>query len=96
MTSIAPSRTTPGFNQYAIDLFGEQPVTYVNMGVCHYYAENPVEAMHCFERSLALNPSFGLAKAWAARLVAELERKRSGAPPPPSDDDRQPQYEPPG
>jgi len=80
------------FNQYSLDLHGEQPVTYVNMGVCHYYAENPAEAMRCFERSLALNPGFGLAKAWSARLAAELERKRSGAP---ATGERQPQHEPP-
>ena len=80
------------FNQCSLDLFGEQPVTYLNMGVCHYYAENPAEAMRCFERSLALNPSFGLAKAWAARLAAELERKRSGAP---MSGEGQPQHEPP-
>ncbi len=80
------------FNQHALDMFGEQPVTYLNMGVCHYYAENPTEAMRCFRRSLELNPGFGLAKAWSARVMAEIERGRSG--PAAAAVEPQPQYDP--
>jgi len=71
-------------NQHAIEMFGERAVNYANMGICHYYAENPAEALRCFKRSLELDPSFGLAKAWSARLSAELERRPASAAPSPS------------
>ena len=54
--------------------FGEHPVTYCNMGICYYQAEDTANALVCFEKSLALNPDYGLPKAWLARIVAEQHR----------------------
>jgi Tfp pilus assembly protein PilF len=57
-----------------MDMFGEHPVTYCNMGICYYQAEDTANALVCFEKSLALNPDYGLPKAWLARIVAEQHR----------------------
>jgi len=67
------------FNQHSIDLFGENAGTYANMGICHYYAENPEAAVRCFQRALELSPEFAAAKAWRTRVLAELERSAVGA-----------------
>ena len=37
-------------------------------------AEDTANALVCFEKSLALNPDYGLPKAWLARIVAEQHR----------------------
>ncbi|MGN6110939.1 MAG: tetratricopeptide repeat protein [Kofleriaceae bacterium] len=66
------------FNQIALEWSGEQPATYLNMGVCYYYSENPQEALKCFHRALGLNPEFGIAKSWVSRVLAELERGGTG------------------
>lgn len=66
------------FNQIAIDWFGEVPAAYLNMGISYYYAENPAEALRCFERAKQLNPDFGLAHEWIARIQSERAR---AAPP---------------
>jgi tetratricopeptide (TPR) repeat protein len=70
------------FNQLSIDWFGEQPSTYLNMGICHYYSEQPDQALTCFARARELNPEFGLAREWTARILAERARSAAGAPPP--------------
>jgi len=62
------------FNLHSLSLFGSHPVTYGNMGICHYHAEQPEEALRCFDRSLELSPNYGLPKAWRARVLAELGR----------------------
>jgi tetratricopeptide (TPR) repeat protein len=62
------------FNQIAIDWFGEIPAAYLNMGICYYYAENPAQALHCFERATELNPDFGLSREWTARIQSERAR----------------------
>ncbi len=63
------------FNQHSIELFGEHPVTLGNMGICYYHAEEPEEALRCFDLSLHLNPNYGLPKAWKARLSGEKDRQ---------------------
>ncbi len=68
------------FNQLSIDWFGETPASYLNMGICHYYAEHPEEALRCFTRSTELNPEFGLAREWSARVLAERARGAVGGP----------------
>lgn len=65
------------FNQISIDWFGEQPATYLNMGICYYYAENPDEALRCFERAKALNPEFRIPREWIARIRSERSRAAS-------------------
>ena len=67
-------REAIAFNRYSIERFGHHPVTYGNMGICHYHAEEPEEALRCFDRALELSPNYGLPKAWKARLLAELGR----------------------
>jgi Tfp pilus assembly protein PilF len=62
------------FNVWSTQLFGQHPVTYGNMGICHYHAEQPEEALRCFERALEIAPNYGLPKAWKARVLGELGR----------------------
>ena len=62
------------FNQFSVQLFGNHPVTYGNMGICYYHAEQPEEALRCFDKSLELSPNYGLPKAWKARVIAETNR----------------------
>jgi hypothetical protein len=52
------------------------------MGICHYYSEQPDQALTCFARARELNPEFGLAREWTARILAERARSAAGAPPP--------------
>lgn len=65
------------YNQIAIDWFGEIPATYLNLGICHYQAENPDEALRCFERAKELSPESAIPREWIARI--EAERARSAA-----------------
>lgn len=67
------------FNKISLEWFGEQPATYLNMGIAHYYSEQPEEAQRCFASALQINPNFGIAKAWHLRL--EAERVRGGGIP---------------
>lgn len=60
------------YNQIGVDWFGDNPAAYLNMGICNYYAENTAEALRCFKRTLEMNPSFGLAREWMARIHAEI------------------------
>lgn len=62
------------FNQIAIEWFGEVPAAYLNMGICYYYAEDPDQALRCFERAKELNPEFGLPREWIARVRGERSR----------------------
>lgn len=59
------------FSKIGIEWFGESPAALLNMGICYYYAENLDEAARCFERALAINTHFGLARAWLARVGSE-------------------------
>jgi hypothetical protein len=70
------------FNQIAIEFFGEVPAAYLNMGICYYYAEDPGQALRCFERARELNPDFGAPHEWIARITAERAR---AMPPRPAD-----------
>ncbi len=63
------------FNQIAIDCFGELPAAYLNMGICYYNAENPQQALVCFERAAALDPELGPPREWIARIAAERGRR---------------------
>ena len=72
--AIRRPREALRYNEISLQMFGEHPVTYCNMGICHYHAEDYAEARRYFARSLALNPDYGLPKAWLARVNAEQER----------------------
>lgn len=63
------------FNEHSLRLFGDHPVTYGNMGICYYHAEQLEASLRCFDRALQLNPNYGLPRAWRARVLAELGRK---------------------
>ena len=75
--AIRRPREALRYNEISLQMFGEHPVTYCNMGICHYHAEDYQEARRYFARSLALNPDYGLPKAWLARVNAEQERLTS-------------------
>ncbi len=65
------------FNQRSVEMFGDNPATYANMGMCFHYAEDPDSALGAFNRALELNPDFEVAKAWRVRALAELERVKA-------------------
>lgn len=75
--AIRRPREALRFNELSLQLFGEHPVTYCNMGICYYHAEDFANSCRYFERSLKLNPDYGLPKAWLARVHAELDRDRA-------------------
>jgi tetratricopeptide (TPR) repeat protein len=62
------------YNELSLKQFGEHHVTYCNMGICHYQAEDIESAVRCFERSLSIAPDYGLPKAWLARISGERAR----------------------
>ncbi len=62
------------FNQIAIELFGELPAAYLNMGICYYAAENSEQAILSFERAKELDPESGIPREWIARIQAERAR----------------------
>lgn len=74
MLALGRPHEAARFNQIAIELFGEVPAAYLNMGICHYYAEDPDQALRCFERARELNPEFGLPRVWISRIHAERAR----------------------
>lgn len=65
------------FFQIAIEFFGEMPAAYLNMGISYYTAENPQQALKCFERAKDLDPESGHPREWIARILAERERASS-------------------
>lgn len=75
--AIRRPREALRYNELSLQLFGDHPVTFCNMGICHYHAEDFEAARRYFERSLALNPDYGLPKAWLARINAEQDRQSS-------------------
>jgi tetratricopeptide (TPR) repeat protein len=75
--AIRRPREALRFNELSLQMFGEHPVTFCNMGICHYHAEDFANARRYFERSLAHNPEYGLPKAWLARVHAEQDRHQS-------------------
>lgn len=62
------------FFQITIDWFGEMPAAYLNMGICYYAAENPQQALRCFERAKELDPTSGIPREWIAKIEAERAR----------------------
>ncbi len=73
--AIRRPREALRYNELSLQMFGEHPVTFCNMGICYYHAEDFDAARRYFGRSLALNPDYGLPKAWMARLHAEQNRE---------------------
>lgn len=61
----------------SIRLYGEHAVTWCNAGLCHYYAEQPAEALRCVKRALTLDPGHAMSRAWVARLSAQEPALRS-------------------
>ena len=59
------------FGKLALEWFGDSPAAYLNLGICHYYSENPDEALRCFRRALEINRDWGLAREWIAKVEAE-------------------------
>jgi hypothetical protein len=63
------------FNEISLQLFGEHPVTYFNLGLCHYNAEEPERAFAAFTRSLELKPDYAPARDWKIRVETEVGRR---------------------
>lgn len=60
------------FYEQSVALHGAHHVTLYNMGLCHYRMGQVVRALDCFDRSLALDGSYGPARDWKVRVSAEL------------------------
>ena len=82
------------FYEISLEWFGETPATRFNLGICHYYAERPVDAMASFRRVLELAPDFSGAPEWISRLKTELDlglgaptRVTAPTAPPPNEGD---------
>jgi len=65
------------YGQISIDWFGDNPASYLNMGICYYYAEQPTEALRCFQKSMEISPS-GLAREWMLRIRGEMAEGVTG------------------
>lgn len=56
------------YNQRSIELFGDHAVTFLNMGICHFHAEEPEAALRWFNRALDLAPDYAPARSWKVRI----------------------------
>ncbi len=60
------------YYQQSVQLCGEHPVTFYNMGLCQFRMGQPAEALRLFDCSLDLDPSYGPARDWKQRALDEL------------------------
>lgn len=63
------------FNEISLELFGSHPVTYFNLGLCAYNAEEPERALGAFAASLEMKPDYAPARDWKIRVESELGRR---------------------
>jgi tetratricopeptide (TPR) repeat protein len=60
--------------------YGPHRVTLFNMGLCEFQQGRMDEALRLFERSLEVDPTYGPARDWRVRVLAE--RGAEGGEPP--------------
>ena len=61
------------FYEESLRLFGTHKMTFHNMGLCYYYLRRLEQAKASFEKSLELDPGYGVARDWLLRLAPEIE-----------------------
>ena len=52
--------------------FGDDAVTWYNIGLCHHGLGEIRDALRCFDKSLQRDPNFGAAREWRLRVLPEL------------------------
>lgn len=62
------------YYQTSHDAIGQHHVTYHNMGLCYYSMAEYEAAFDCFEKSLALSPTYEKARTWKNRVLEELNQ----------------------
>ena len=62
--------------QQSRQIYGDDPNTIYNMGMCYYRLRQIDRAMECMTQTLSLNPDFDPAKAMRIKLKSELNRIR--------------------
>lgn len=62
--------------QYSVDLYGMEPGTAYNMGVCHYSLGQMESALEYIEQALKLDPEFDAAQALRFELQSAVPRVR--------------------
>ena len=67
------------FWQRSLDLFGEDPMTFHNMGLSHWRLRDLPGALRCFDAALARDPEHAQSRAWRLRVAAALAREAGEA-----------------
>ncbi len=62
-----------GHYERSLTLFGVDRSTYNNLGMCYYRLDALSQALAFFEKALATDPSYGNAREWRLRVLAELQ-----------------------
>ena len=62
--------------EHSRQIYGDDPNTLYNMGMCHYRLRQLDQAMDCMNQTLKKNPEFDAAKAIRIRLKSEALRTR--------------------
>jgi tetratricopeptide (TPR) repeat protein len=61
------------FYEESTRLFGEHKNTYQNMGLCFYFLRRLEESKRMFEKSLSLDPGYGVSREWLLKVAPEIE-----------------------
>ena len=80
LLALRRPREAVTFNEHSLWLFGDHPVTFGNMGICYYHAEQLEASLRSFDRACSSIPTMGCRALWRARVLAEL-RSQVAAPP---------------
>ena len=62
------------YYQHSIRLFGDDRATFYNIGLCHYKVGQAAAALHFFDKSLEVDPSYSFARDWKLRVQAEMHK----------------------
>lgn len=62
--------------QIAQEWYGAQAAVALEIGLCHYEAEDPERALVAFTRAIELDATLSTAKQWTTRILAERDQAR--------------------
>jgi len=62
--------------QHSRQIYGDDPNTIYNMGMCYYRLRQLDQAMECMTQTLKQNPEFEPAKAMRIKLKSEALRSK--------------------
>lgn len=64
------------YYEASLEYFGKEASTFYNAGVCYYNLGDYAEAVRYFEKAVALEKDYIMAKGWIAQIREELESKQ--------------------